>query len=437
MASTKITRTSASSTEKKITISMWVRLNTPGERSCVGNTNDGSNWAMFYFNGAKKLQFASYIGGSYVVRYTTNRVFNDVGAWYHCVATADVSLSSPEVKIYVNGEEQTDLQYNVTPSQNADIGWFNAWNMELGVQFGSSHYLDGALADVYYIQGYIHPASTFGQTDATTGQWKPITSPSINYNGNGGNSFHLKFENSANMDLDSGSNNLSFVTSGTGLLQTQDNPSNVFCTWNDLKKMSIALSNGSTTTDGNGDNGAWGTIGDNQGKWYWETQQNANSVMMGVIHEDVQQTTGRSDQAGVYGLQSGNGSYAYYRNNGSSGNSSGFPEITNSNVLCHALDLDSGKYYLGINGAFKNLSGATSDIAAGTNPTFSGLDTTKFWFPFTESRGTGVGCDANFGNGFFGTTAISSAGSNASGLGNFEYDVPAGFAAWCTKGLNE
>jgi hypothetical protein len=42
----------------------------------------------------------------------------------------------------------------------------------------------------------------------------------------------------------------------------------------------------------------------------------------------------------------------------------------------------------------------------------------------------------NFGNGFFGTTAVSSAGTNASGNGIFEYDVPNGFTALSTKGLN-
>ena len=29
----------------------------------------------------------------------------------------------------------------------------------------------------------------------------------------------------------------------------------------------------------------------------------------------------------------------------------------------------------------------------------------------------------NFGNGYFGTTAVSSAGTNASNIGIFEYDV--------------
>ena len=43
----------------------------------------------------------------------------------------------------------------------------------------------------------------------------------------------------------------------------------------------------------------------------------------------------------------------------------------------------------------------------------------------------------NFGNGFFRTTAIASEGTNASGIGKFEYDVPSGYTALSTKGLNE
>ena len=42
----------------------------------------------------------------------------------------------------------------------------------------------------------------------------------------------------------------------------------------------------------------------------------------------------------------------------------------------------------------------------------------------------------NFGNGYFGSTQISSAGNNASGNGIFEYDDPTGYTALSTKGLN-
>ena len=42
----------------------------------------------------------------------------------------------------------------------------------------------------------------------------------------------------------------------------------------------------------------------------------------------------------------------------------------------------------------------------------------------------------NFGDGIFATSAVSSAGANASGNGIFEYNVPTGFTALSTKGLN-
>ena len=55
-----------------------------------------------------------------------------------------------------------------------------------------------------------------------------------------------------------------------------------------------------------------------------------------------------------------------------------------------------------------------------------------------DSAGNNSGISQyNFGNGYFGTTAVSSAGTNASNIGIFEYDVPAGFTALSTKGLNE
>ena len=42
----------------------------------------------------------------------------------------------------------------------------------------------------------------------------------------------------------------------------------------------------------------------------------------------------------------------------------------------------------------------------------------------------------NFGNGYFGTTAVSSAQNPDDGIGIFEYDVPAGYRALCTKSIN-
>ena len=44
--------------------------------------------------------------------------------------------------------------------------------------------------------------------------------------------------------------------------------------------------------------------------------------------------------------------------------------------------------------------------------------------------------NANFGNGYIEQTAVASAGTNASGNGIFEYDVPTGYTALSTKGIN-
>ena len=63
----------------------------------------------------------------------------------------------------------------------------------------------------------------------------------------------------------------------------------------------------------------------------------------------------------------------------------------------------------------------------------------EYIYPFQGDLSTSnsTNLQMNFGSGYFATTAISSEGSNASGLGKFEYNVPAGYTALCTKGLNE
>ena len=95
------------------------------------------------------------------------------------------------------------------------------------------------------------------------------------------------------------------------------------------------------------------------------------------------------------------------------------------------------KIHLGVNGVWQNSSNPsnnTGGLAIGAIST----TTDGFYFVGIGDYSNGQGTYSyNFGNGYFGTTAVSSAGSNASGLGIFEYDVPTGYTALCTKGLNE
>ena len=428
MSSTSyLSRSVTPSTATSWTVSFWFKVTninpssgTPYLWSC-GSSSGGHG--IYYNNPTDVLRYYGHTG--YTDAALSSGVLRDTNAWYHCVLSVNAGTGTS----YINGVQQGSTISSMGPL-NAHTGNLMAVNAYVG---GLSTYDDGGflMSHFHFIDGTAYPASTFGETDSTTGQWKIKTNVSVTYGTNG---FFLFKDNASANDQSGNSNN--FTATGT-ITNTEDCPSNVFATWNAIKKVNtVALSNGNTTASGNADDGVWGTIGDNQGKWYWETQNNENNTVVGIASEDVTQATGRSENTGVYGLQNGT-TYAYYRNNGSSGQSSGFPQTTTSNTVCHALDLDNGKYFVGVDGVFKNLSGTTSNLGTGADPTFTGLDTTKFWFPFTECRGTGAGCDANFGNGYFGTTAISSEGTNASGIGKFEYDVPAGYTALSTKGLNE
>ena len=104
-----------------------------------------------------------------------------------------------------------------------------------------------------------------------------------------------------------------------------------------------------------------------------------------------------------------------------------------------AVDMDNKFAYFGVNDVWaKNADPTSGSSGTGGFPISSEYTSgqeQKFMIPAVSVYN--ASCYVNFGNGYFGTTAVSSAGTNASNLGIFEYDVPTGYTAWCTKGLNE
>ena len=48
----------------------------------------------------------------------------------------------------------------------------------------------------------------------------------------------------------------------------------------------------------------------------------------------------------------------------------------------------------------------------------------------------GSASQANFGNGYFGTTAVASGNADGAGYGIFEYAPPTGYYSLCTKNIN-
>jgi len=443
MASTKLTMSNsgAGDSRKKMTWSFWIKRSKLGATQYLYNqyySSDQYNSGIC-FQSADKFRFWDYAGSSNDIDLQTTRLFRDVNAWFHIVLAIDTTqgTAANRVKLYVNGVQETSFSTETYPSQNHQLRMGeggSSHQQQIGFQgFGSTYqsYFDGVMSHVHYIDGTQYAASTFGSTDATTGEWEINTSPSVTYGTNG--FFILKDGNSVT-DASPNSNNFT-VGAGT-LTKTEDCPSNVFATLDKIQYKTSALtySNGNTTVSFPG---AWvfalSQWGVSSGKWYWEAKcnsgNNANSFY-GICSEMVPAGNGfyNNSQNGAIMYKVGSGETYIDGTNNASGYS---PSINDTDIVGLALDLDSGTKTLKIykNGTLLS-SGGTINLSSHYNNTLV--------FPCFSGNSSSASCsfNVNFGNGYFGTTAVSSAGTNASDNGIFEYDVPTGFTALSTKGLN-
>ena len=438
MATTALTRSFGTATStQKFTISVWVKrssLATSGYQN-IWHTTDGSYDGYFRFrNSENQLQLNMGIASPNTPpNYRTNRIFTDVNAWYHIVAAVDTTLStaSDRVKFYVNGTRETSFQSSDAPTQNNSYSYLSSSGLGyIGRNATSaSNYFDGSMSHFHFIDGTAYDASPFGSTDSTTGEWKINTSPSVTYGNNG--YFILKDGNSVTDQ--SGEGNNFTVASGT-LTKTEDNPSNVFATMNPLvPTSSLNFSNGNTTLTGtnatNYSSNNTSTLGASSGKYYFEIEYDTagsnTSPSVGISLISIFPTTnptGSVSDLVVITMENqiyveGTNSASYLGSTPSTGD-----------IIQIALDMDNGKVFFGLNGTF------VGDPVAGSGSAFSGI--TSGETIALNIRPLNAVFKCNFGNGYFGTTAVSSAGTNASNNGIFEYDVPTGYTALSTKGLN-
>jgi hypothetical protein len=228
MASTYLTRTPASSGSSSVlTYSFWTKRSGLGVLSPFLSGGNTGTVGQIVFSTSDQLNI--YNGASVIA--TTNAKFRDTSAWYHIV----ISLNSSETgtdkcKIWINGVQETSFATD-NRSTFTTISQVNQSGIVQYVGSDTSGYVNGLMSHIHMVDGTAYDASTFGETDATTGIWKPKTSPSVTYGTNG---FFLKFENSGSMGLDSSPNGNDFTVNGT-LTQTVDTPSNVFATLNPLE----------------------------------------------------------------------------------------------------------------------------------------------------------------------------------------------------------
>jgi hypothetical protein len=297
-ASASLTRTPSSATNKKTwTWSGWVKRGLLSSDTVMeiyyANNSTALFDRMYFHNSNGTFQINGEDGTALAYSLVTTQVFRDPSAWYHIVFAFDTTqaTASNRIKLYVNGVQVTAFSTASYPSLNYDTQVNNNVTQYIGTGGGgaSDQLFDGYLAEAHFIDGSAKTPSDFGETDTTTGVWKPKA-----YTGTyGTNGFYLKFSDiattsgsNAGLGKDfSGNanywttNNIS-VTAGTTYDAMTDSPTLTnptvanYCVLNPLDKnatgVTISSANLKNTTSSL-NVGVRGTMAVSSGKWYWET----------------------------------------------------------------------------------------------------------------------------------------------------------------------
>ena len=436
MASTSLYRTESAGSRTTFTWSAWVKRSKSGSSQFLASCSySASDEAYFFFNGGDKLIWQSSSASYGDVQ--TNRLFRDTNAWYHIVLAVDTTqaTASNRIRFYVNGVEETSFSTANYPNQNTQVYWNvgGTYYPRIGKRHANADNFDGSMSHVVHIDGTQELPTIFGETDSTTGEWKIKTSitPSVGWGTNG---YHILKDGNSLTDQSGQGNNWTAI--GT-LTKTEDNPSNVFATFNSLMhfRQPTPLLYGNTVIE-NGDaqwENGYGTIATpTTGKFYAEFKYpvfgggaygHAGIIAVDDIATQASGYLNFGDTANSWSISVTDGSVY---NNASS--IATYSSISANGIIGLAIDCTNSKLYISVNGTWQN----SADPSAGTG----GISITSDKEYYVGGKVYNAYINANFGNGYFGTTAVSSAGTNASGNGIFEYDVPTGYTALSTKGLN-
>jgi len=391
------------------------------------------------------LQGQFYKSSSQYAQIITNNYFRDHTAWMHFVLKMDSTdgTANNRIRLFVNNQEVSYATQSM-PNQNQDFIISKVATHQFGNHYsGTGSHFDGGLADVHFIDGQAKDPTDFGETN-DNGVWIPKQ-----YTGTyGDHGYRLEFkqtgtsQNSSGIGADTSGNDNHFACNSLVALDiVTDTPTNNFCTFNPLSNSHQSfiptLSEGNTIMSSDGaDAACFGTFGVSNGKWYWElkgTESDNGGVQKwtpGVIGaEDHSEYSNRDGGYAPKATSLYLGNSNVYQNNSSV--SSAYFTATQNDIIQIAFDADNNKIYFGKNGTYGN-SGDPTSGATGTG----GISTTAAHAPFIPIVGEGSGheqkIEANFGNAPY---SISSGNSDANGYGNFEFAVPSGYYALCTKNL--
>ena len=435
MAHTELSRTpSGAGNRKTFTISFWVKRSELSTQNILfqvdGGTNN-TNYMEMSFNGSNQLLLGGYTSNF----LTTNRVFRDTSAWYHVVWRVDTTQSTADdrFRLYINGEQQTSFSQRNNPGQNDDT----AANMAAATKIGQT--LDGYLSQFIIADGQSYAPTTFGSTNSD-GIWVPNSSPSVTYGTNG---FKLDFAGSGTsadangFGADSSGQTNHFATTNIATNpNTTDTPQNTFATLdpnNDRTQGGFTFSEGNTkvVTSGSNRNYACLTQAFKTGKWYMECRYTGGVANAGVGFCDMNdlQMDGTTTLGDLSNEARVTSSGEYEKNNSVTSGWAG--SFTTNDILGLCLDCDNNRFTISKNGQFADGSGNYDEA----NPTAYITYTAGNFMTFAFGEGAGAATatiEINTGNAPY---TIASGNADANGYGSFEYAVPSGYYALCTKNM--
>ena len=399
--------------------------------SMVAGYND-TGWFTFEWGSDGTI---AIVPGYNYNQYKTSEVFRDPAAWYHLVCRCDTTQSTwaTRLRVYVNNELQTlvvsSSQSSGEPAEDAIFGINDdAYHAIAKYQHGTN-YLDGYLAEIHHVDGQSLTPSDFAETNILTNQWQ-----AKKYIGTyGTNGFYLKFEDAADLGNDSsGTGNDWTPSSLVATDQEPDTPTNNFCTLNSAVKAFGTV----TWTEGNlkaaGSAVYQGTVGTilagPSGKWYWEHYIHTvgNTFTGVVLPSDDRFFKGIAEgpQQGGKSITYNNNGYTYI--DGSQSGSIWGATYTTGDIIGIAVDMDTSNgqvtfYKNGISQGALSFTGNNMSDATNVVPgTVLNGATATFNF----------GQDSSFAG-----AKTAQGNTDANGLGDFYYTVPAGYLAPCTSNL--
>ena len=433
---------SSASNRKTWTFSSWFKISGGSSSRFFTAQTDGNNIVDFSVETNGTLYLGIYEGGSWK-ELVPNRLFRDFSSWYHFVIACDTtqSTASNRLKLYVNGEQITSFATEVYASQDYDTAINNNVVHRIGAYVNNGLTFDGYMAEVCFIDGSQLAADSFGEFDSDSPTiWKPIDVSGLTFGTNG---FYLEFKqagtsaNASGLGADTSGNTHHFTVNNlTAVDQSTDTCTNNFNIMNRLYAWTydMSFSDGNLSCSGtqNQWQGAIGSMGINTGKWYYEvkftsaTDVGAFYIGFGGLDDFLPGSPGFRNAVAFYNDDGGEVNVADTSNTAVT--TADYGTFANGDIMGVALDYDNELITI-----YKNGSAIVTNFDYGATTYPSTIKDGKTISPVAGHYGSGS-ISFNFGSPSF---AISSSNADGNGFGNFEYAVPSGYFALCTKNLAE